>query len=51
MTAADAFDAADVPDALVAVAVNVKATPFVRPVTMQLVAGTVTVQVFVTPPT
>ena len=51
VTAADAFDAADVPDAFVAVAVNVKATSFVKPVTMQLVAGAVTVQVFVTPPT
>ena len=47
----DATDAAEVPTVFVAVALNVYAVPFVRPVTTQLFAGTVTVQVRVTPPT
>ena len=40
MTAADAADAAPVPEAFVAVTVNVYAVPFVRPETVQVVGGT-----------
>jgi hypothetical protein len=42
VTGVDGSLAADVPSAFVAVTVNVYAVPFVRPVTTQLVAGTVT---------
>jgi hypothetical protein len=47
VTAVDAVDADDVPAPFVAVAVNVYEVPFVRPDTTQLVAGDVTVHVFV----
>ena len=45
MTADDADEAPEVPLPFVAVDVNVYEVPFVRPVTVQLVAGDVTVQV------
>ena len=45
LTEPDAADAPDVPEAFVAVAENVYAVPFVRPVTVHEVAGLVTVQV------
>ena len=45
VTAADATEAAEVPLALVAVAVKVYAVPFVSPVTVQEVAGAVMVHV------
>jgi hypothetical protein len=52
---AEAADAEDVPpvepEVLIAVAVNVYATSFVNPVTIQEPLAPVTVQVFVTPPT
>jgi hypothetical protein len=51
VTAADGADALDVLTAFVAVASNVYAVPFVSPVTMQLVAGGVTVQFLVASPT
>jgi hypothetical protein len=47
----DALDAVDVVTALLAVAVNVYATPLVSPVTAQLPEAPVTVQVLVTPET
>ena len=46
LTELDAADPLDVPAALVAVAENVYGVPVVRPVTVQDVAGLVTVQVF-----
>lgn len=45
LTELEAADAEDVPALLVAVDVKVYAAPFVSPVTVQEVAGTVTVQV------
>lgn len=45
LTLFDAVEAEEVPEALVAVALNVYAVPFVRPVTVHDVAGLVTVQV------
>ena len=55
VTEADAADADEVPpvapEVLIAVEVNVYATPFVRPLTTQDPLAPVTVQVFVTPPT
>jgi len=45
LTEPDAADEPEVPPALVAVAANVYAVPLVRPVTVQEVAGLVTVQV------
>ena len=45
LTEPDAADEPDVPAAFVAVAENVYAVPFVRPVTVHEVAGLVTVQV------
>jgi len=48
---ADALDADEVAVSLLAIAVNVYATPLVRPVTMQLPEDPVTVHVLVTPET
>ena len=45
LTLFDAVEAAEVPEAFVAVAAKVYGVPFVRPVTVQDVAGLVTVQV------
>ena len=47
VAAADAVDIPEVPAKFVAVAVKVYGVPFVRPLTMQDVAGAVTVHVFV----
>ena len=44
VTEADAVDALDVPAEFVAVVLNVYAVPFVKPVTIHELAGTVTVQ-------
>ncbi len=51
VTALDAVDALDVPAEFVAVVVNVKAVPFVKPVTTHEPDAPVTVQVRVTPET